>query len=76
MSIKVKLDNANLAILPMLNKNVESGSGETSGALMMAGTLEEPLVDGSFNINNGTIKLKQMSTLIENIKMAGKFEGR
>ena len=76
MSIKVKLDNANLAILPMINKNVESGSGETSGGLMLTGTLEEPLVDGSFNINNGTIKLKQMSTLIENIKMAVKFEGR
>lgn len=76
MSIKVKLDNANLAILPMLNKNVESGSGETSGGLVLSGTLEEPFVDGSFIINNGTIKLKQMSTLIENLKMAVKFEGR
>lgn len=76
MSIKVKLDNANLAILPMLNKNVESGSGETNGSLMLTGTLEEPLVDGTFNINNGTLKFKQMSTLIENLKMAVKFEGR
>ena len=76
MSIKVKLDNANLAILPMLNKNVESGSGDTSGALMVTGTLEEPLIDGSFNINNGMVKLKQMSTVIENLKMAVKFEGR
>jgi len=76
MSIKVKLDNANLAILPMLNKNVESGSGETSGGLMLTGTLEEPLVDGSFNINNGTVKFKQVATLIENLKMAVKFEGR
>jgi translocation and assembly module TamB len=76
MSIKVKLDNANLAILPMLNKNVVSGSGETNGSLMLTGTLEEPLVDGTFNIDNGTLKLKQMSTLIENLKMAVKFEGR
>ena len=76
MSIKVKLDNANLAILPILNKNVESGSGETNGSLMLTGTLEEPLVDGTFNINNGTLKFKQMSTLIENLKMAVKFEGR
>ena len=76
MAIQVRLDNANLAILPMLTKNVESSSGETSGGLMLTGTLEEPLVDGTFNINNGTVKLKQMSTLIENLKLAVKFEGR
>ncbi|MGL5206376.1 MAG: translocation/assembly module TamB domain-containing protein [Acidaminococcaceae bacterium] len=76
MAIKVKLDNADLAILPMLSDKVESGSGETNGALVLTGTLEEPLVDGTFDITNGTIKLKQMSTLIENLKMAVKFEGR
>lgn len=76
MSIQLRLDNANLAILPSLTKNVEWGQGETSGAIMMTGTLEEPLANGSLFINDGTVKIRHIDTLVENLRLAVDFEGR
>ncbi|HIU63759.1 MAG TPA: translocation/assembly module TamB domain-containing protein [Candidatus Avacidaminococcus intestinavium] len=75
MNIIVKLDNANLAILPTLNKNIEAGSGDTKGEVFVTGTLEEPTLHGGFDIINGVVKLKQVNTPIENLNVGLVFDG-
>lgn len=76
MDLKVKLDSANLSILPSLTKWIDWGVGDTNGGVDISGTLEDPEVNGSIVINQGTIKIKDMSTLVDNFKMQVDFKGK
>jgi len=76
MDLSVRLDNANLAILPSLTKWIDWAVGDTKGNVDISGTLEDPLVNGSVFVEKGTIKIKEMSTLLDNFKMEVNFKGK
>lgn len=76
MDLQVKLDNANLAILPSLTKTVEWADGAADGGLSITGTLEDYYVNGSVGLKKGTIKFKNVASLLENIKMQVEFKGK
>lgn len=75
MNIVVDLDNARLGILPAMTKLVEWGVGETKGKIRVAGTLEEPLLYGSVKIADGSVKVKQLNTVMDNINLDVVFNG-
>ena len=76
MNIEIDLANARLAMLPALTKLVEWGAGDTHGKLTLAGTLEDPLIFGSIEIPEGSVKLADVDTVIDNIHADVEFQGR
>ena len=76
MDLKVKLNNANLSILPSLTNWVDWALGDTKGDLEISGTLEDPKVNGSVKVEQGTIKVKEMTTLLDNFKMEVNFKDK
>ncbi len=76
MNIEVDLSNARLAVLPAFTKMVEWGEGETHGKLTLAGTLEDPLVLGSIVIPEGSVKVRDLDTVIDKIHADVEFQGR
>ncbi len=76
MDLSVRLDNANLAILPSLTKWIDWAVGDTKGNVDITGTLEDPRINGSVFVDKGTIKIKEMSTLLDNFKMEVAFNGK
>ncbi len=75
MNIVMDLDKARLGILPALTKMVEWGVGDTQGKVRLAGTLEEPLLFGSIKIASGSVKVKGVSTVIDDINLDVLFNG-
>lgn len=74
MNIDVDFSQANLAVLTALNY-VEWGVGDTTGQLKITGTLEAPSLYGSFGVQNGAVKLKNINTLIDQINVGATFRG-
>lgn len=75
MNIVMDLDKARLGILPALTKMVEWGVGDTQGKVRLAGTLEEPLLFGSIQIAGGSVKIKNVSTVLDDINLDVIFNG-
>lgn len=75
MAIDIDLDNARLGILPALTKMVEWGIGDIKGQVRLAGTLEEPLVFGQIKVDEGSLKLKYLSTPLDNFNLDVALEG-
>jgi len=75
MDLKVRLDKANLSILPLLTKEVSWAAGETTGAVTVAGTLAQPLLYGKFTVQNGTVKLASLGDPIQKVGVDIQFEG-
>jgi translocation and assembly module TamB len=75
MNLKVKLEQANLSILPMLTDNVAWAVGDTRGEITVAGTLAQPLIYGGVTVNNGTVKLASLAEPIQNVGVDIQFEG-
>lgn len=75
MDLKVRLDEADLSILPLLTKEVSWAQGPTRGEINVTGTLQQPLVSGQIAINNGVIKLTNVTSPIEKIGVDITFEG-
>ena len=75
MNIVMDLDKARLGILPALTKMVEWGIGDTQGKVRLAGTLEEPLLFGSIQIAGGSVKIKDVSTVVDDINLDVLFNG-
>jgi translocation and assembly module TamB len=69
MNIKIRLDNANLSILPFLFKGVTSAYGAIDGYVDLTGTLSKPKANGRISLDNnqGIVKLAQFSDPIEKI---------
>ena len=76
MDLSLKLDNANLAILPSFSPVVESADGNLAGGLRVTGTLENYFVDGDVKLESGTVKFKKVKTTLDNIKLAVNFAGK
>jgi translocation and assembly module TamB len=75
MNINLDLNEARLGILPAMTKRVEWGVGDTNGQVRIAGTLEEPLLYGSLKIEDGAVKVKDLDTVLEKIKLDVDFQG-
>lgn len=75
MDLKVRLDEADLSILPLLTKEVSWAQGPTRGEINVTGTLKQPLVTGQIAINNGIIKLTNVTSPIEKVGVDITFEG-
>jgi translocation and assembly module TamB len=76
MDLQLKLDNANLAILPSLSKVVESATGDIDGGIDITGTLEDYYVNGSIVVPQGNVKFKQVKTTLDNLKLNVDFGGK
>ncbi len=75
MNLNVKLDKANLSILPLLTKQVAWAEGATQGEIMITGTLKQPVFKGNITINNGTLKLAALKDPIQKVGVDIAFEG-
>ncbi len=75
MDLKVRLEQADLSILPLLTKEVAWASGPTHGELTVGGTLAQPLLYGGIAIKDGTVKLKQLADPLQKVGVDIKFEG-
>ncbi|MDT8903780.1 translocation/assembly module TamB domain-containing protein [Anaeroselena agilis] len=75
MDLKVRLEQANLSILPLLSKEVAWATGETKGEVTVGGTLAQPLLNGSIVVNDGAVKLKSLADPIQKVGVDIQFEG-
>ena len=75
LNLNVSMENANLSLLPIMSQLVKFGTGELEGAVKITGTAAHPQFNGQISMNNGSIKLKYMKSLIENINVSMLFKG-
>lgn len=76
LNLELSLDNADLSLLPLLNKDLIAWSiGEMAGNLKITGTAFNPLINGNILIKEGTTKIKGMKSLIEHMNMNLAFTG-
>ena len=75
MDLKLKLDHADLSILPFLSEEVSWATGATKGNINITGSVNNLLVNGGVKIDNGVIKLKSLEEPINNVKLDLKFNG-
>ena len=58
MDLRLKLDHANLGILPMLSSEVEWASGLTQGEIAIGGTMANLSFSGNLSVKDGSLKFK------------------
>jgi len=75
MDLKLRLDEANLSILPLLTKEVEWAEGKTQGEIKITGTLEQPNMTGSITVNEGVVKLASIMSPIQKVGVDIRLEG-
>ena len=75
MNLQVSLDDADLSLLPVVSDMVSWATGEMAGGLSITGTLQNPQVNGSISLKDGTVKVKGMRSIIEHINVATEFTG-
>lgn len=76
MNLEVRLDNGNLAILPTLTKWVQWADGPTSGRVSVTGTLEDYNLNGSIDLDGGTVKFRGLDNTFDNVKFHAGFNGK
>lgn len=69
MSVDVRLDKANLSILPMLTKYVAWAQGETKGAVHIGGTMAKPTINGDIVVNDGIVKPSFLQEPIQHVNI-------
>ena len=74
MNLKIGLDDADLTLLPVFDKYVDWATGGLDGNLNVTGTISRPNIDGKFVIDDGTVKLKFMSSPIEHLNISTQFK--
>ncbi|NLP41744.1 MAG: translocation/assembly module TamB [Veillonellaceae bacterium] len=75
MDVRMRLDQADLSILPLLTKEVDWAVGKTQGELTIAGTITQPYLTGSINVMNGTVKLHELKDPIQKVDLDIQFKG-
>lgn len=75
MNLKLRLDQADLSILPMLTKEVSWATGETKGEVTIGGTVAEPTINGQLLIQNGTVKMASLADPIQKVAVDIQFKG-
>lgn len=74
MDINVDFNEASLAALGAFNF-VEWGTGGTKGKLNITGTLDNPQLFGNLSVENGSLKIRYLNNIIDNINMDVAFDG-
>lgn len=74
LNLKIGLDDADLTLLPVFDKYVDWATGGLDGNLTVKGTLALPQIDGQFVVDDGTVKLKFMSSPIEHLNISTQFK--
>ena len=75
LNLTVSLDDADLSLLPIVSKQIAWGVGHLGGSVKITGTVANPQVNGKILLNEGSIKVKGMKTLIEHINISTAFKG-
>ena len=75
LNLTVALDDADLSMLPTLSKQISWAIGDLGGTLNITGTAASPQVNGKISLNDGSVKVKGMKTLIEHINISTLFTG-
>ncbi len=75
LNLTVSLDDADLSLLPVLSKQVAWAIGELGGSLKITGTLARPQVNGKISLTEGSVKVKDMKSLIEHVNISTAFVG-
>ncbi|MBO4779326.1 MAG: translocation/assembly module TamB domain-containing protein, partial [Selenomonadaceae bacterium] len=71
----VSLDDADLSLLPVMSKQIAWGIGDLDGSVKITGTAAHPQVNGKISLNDGSVKVKDMKSLIEHINISTAFNG-
>ena len=74
MDLRLRLDHANLSILPLLSSEVQWALGETKGEVTIGGTWAKPVFGGSLSIKDGALKLKSLADPLEKLGIDIRFE--
>ena len=75
MDLKVRLDEADLSILPFLTKEVTWAEGQTQGAITVTGTLLQPYMKGNLTVRDGVIKLAEIKKPIQKVAVDINLQG-
>ena len=75
LNLTVSLDGADLSLLPVVSKQIAFGVGELQGSVKITGTAAHPQVNGAISMQDGSVKVKGMKSLIEHINIATLFKG-
>lgn len=76
MDVTLQLDNTGLDVLAVLTPAVQSGQGGIEGSLKLSGTLAEPQIFGSIDVQNGTIQFRNVLYPLDNITGHLVFNGQ
>lgn len=76
MNVTLKLDNTGLDIFAVLTPAVRSGHGGIEGSLQLGGTLAEPQIFGSIDVQDGAIQFRDAAYPLEHITGHLAFNGQ
>ena len=76
MDLEIRMDNGNLAILPSLTNYIQWADGPLKGGLTITGTLENYAMNGSVDLDGGTIKAKGLNDTFDNVSLHAVFAGQ
>ena len=74
MDLRLRLDHANLSILPLLSPEVQWALGETKGEVTVGGTWAKPVFGGNLSVTAGALKLKSLADPLEKLGIDIQFE--
>lgn len=74
MDLTVRLDEADLQILPILSDYVEWAYGATKGTLRFTGTVANPLINGQLSLEDGIMKCYGLGNPIQNMILDLEFK--
>lgn len=74
MDLHLRLDQANLSILPLLSPEVQWALGATTGEVAIAGTRARPVFSGRISVTDGALKLKSLADPLEKLGIDIQFE--
>ncbi len=70
IDLRFKLDRADLSILPLFSREIEWGTGKTTGEVALRGTLGDLKAYGEFQVQDGVIRLAKLRQPIEKVNIA------
>jgi translocation and assembly module TamB len=74
MDLRVDFNEASLAVLNTFSF-IDWGTGDTKGTLNIRGTLDAPEMYGELQVENGTLKFRDLRNVIDDIHLDVDFEG-
>lgn len=75
IKLDVRLDQADLSLLPFVSDQVDWALGATKGGIEITGTLAHPLIHGSVAVPSGAMKLKPLEKPITDMAIELDFSG-